>query len=220
MSDPMELFSQVAVRHRGEGLLRLELPPSLRHPAVGRYLTAGLQAGFGVRRVGFDPEGGRLAIHYLPTMTDDRRIARLLAELLVRLKSPSSASPIRAPIPLGVSRPSASRSLKERLLAIPALKNTLGRVPLWRAQALVIRRMIGQQMENRPALQIFGKRPETAVINFINEMVTFYLIRVHWDRITKVWLRNPLGHYKEWLALGYLVFLLVRSRRREDDDDA
>ncbi|NGZ05270.1 MAG: hypothetical protein G8237_02840 [Magnetococcales bacterium] len=210
MNDPTTLFTQVVVRYRGEGLLRLELPSSLRHPAVGRYLTAALHNGFGVRRVGFEVESGRLAIHYEPTMTDDRRMAQHLAQLLIQLQSPATRIP---PKP-------ASPTLKERLLAVPALRSMMRRVPIWRAQALIMKQIIGQQMENRPALQIFGKKPETAVINFINEMVTFYLIRTHWDRITRVWLRDPLGHYKEWLTLCYLVFLLVRSRRREDDDNA
>lgn len=209
MSDLTALFARVVVRHRGEGLLRLQLPASLCRPAVGRYLILGLEQQPGVRRVRLDLEMGRLAIHYQETTLTEGQIAHHLAHLLRQLQEPAKTRPAA---PAATTAP----SLKERLLAIPVLQKTMRKVILWRAQATAIKLMIGEQMESRPALQVFGKNPETAVINFINEIVTFYLIRTHWTLITQVWLRQPLRHYKEWLTLFYLVFLLVRSRRGTD----
>jgi hypothetical protein len=55
---------------------------------------------------------------------------------------------------------------------------------------------------------------EKAVTNFFNDIVAFYLIKVHWDLITKRWLQNPLANSNAWLTTFYLVFLLVRYRKR------
>lgn len=214
MSDLHALCARVVVRHRGPGHLRLQLPPRLCGPAVVRYLEQGLQRLPGIRRVTLDPATGKLAIHYQDTVTSDRRIAVHLAGLLRALTlrpdhphAPGGAEPAPSPAAPPLER------LRQRLLALPPLQALDERFTLWRARAAAAKVIIGRQMEARPALQVFGKDPETAAINFINEVVTFYLIKVHWNRITQEWLPRPLTHYREWLALGYLVFLLVRSRR-------
>ena len=41
----------------------------------------------------------------------------------------------------------------------------------------------------------------------------FYLIKAHWDLITKRWLQQPLAHSNAWMTTFYLVFLLVRYRK-------
>lgn len=55
--------------------------------------------------------------------------------------------------------------------------------------------------------------PEKAVIDFLNDILILYLIKIHWNRITTQWLVKPLVHRYEWMATFYLFFLLVRSRR-------
>lgn len=197
-----DLLAQVLVRHRGPGHLRLELPPALRGEAVNRYLARGLEGLAGVRRVRVDPAQGKLAIHYQETMVNDRRIAQHLAGLLRDLTAYRDAPP-----------PPPVAGVRERLLALPPVRAARARYALWRARAAAARVLLGQQMAARPALQVFGKDPETAAIHFINEVITFYLIKTHWSRITQLWLRHPLVHYKEWLAVSYLLFLLVRSRK-------
>ena len=54
---------------------------------------------------------------------------------------------------------------------------------------------------------------EKAIINFFNDIVAFYLIKVHWELITKRWLQNPVANSNAWLTTFYLVFLLVRYRK-------
>ncbi|MGB5206723.1 MAG: hypothetical protein WBN76_03320, partial [Azonexus sp.] len=54
---------------------------------------------------------------------------------------------------------------------------------------------------------------EKAVINFANDIVAFYLIRVHWNLITQHWIKAPLQHGNAWLTVFYLTFLLVRYRK-------
>ncbi len=50
-------------------------------------------------------------------------------------------------------------------------------------------------------------------IHFLNDLVAFYLIRIHWGRITRQWLPNPWSYRYEWLTMAYLTFLLVRYRK-------
>lgn len=213
MAERLALFDRVAVRHRAPGHLRLQLPAELCREAVARYLCRGLERLPGVRRVVLDPPTGKLAIHYQALEVNDRRIAVHLAKLLeALLERPAAqeAAPAPAPKPLA--------ALRARLLEVGPLRGVQERFSLWRARAVAAKVLIGHEMENRPALQVFGKDPETAAINFINEIVTFYLIKLHWNQIAQLWLRQPFRYYKEWLSLVYLVFLLVRSRRSGSSD--
>jgi hypothetical protein len=57
------------------------------------------------------------------------------------------------------------------------------------------------------------KDPEKATIDFLNDVLVLYLIKTHWTRITQEWLVKPIVHRYEWMAVFYLFFLLVRSRR-------
>ncbi|MCX7897713.1 MAG: hypothetical protein N2441_07560 [Rhodocyclaceae bacterium] len=54
---------------------------------------------------------------------------------------------------------------------------------------------------------------EKALLNFANDVLLFYLIRVHWSLISERWLKAPAKHLDAWLAVFYLFFLLVRFRR-------
>ena len=81
------------------------------------------------------------------------------------------------------------------------LMQTLGRYP----------QLQGVQSRMQPVLE--SAISEKAVINFLNDLVAFYLVRVHWDLITQRWLREPLRFRNAWLTVFYLVFLLVRYRK-------
>ena len=55
---------------------------------------------------------------------------------------------------------------------------------------------------------------EKAAINFVNDIVAFYLIKVHWELISQRWLKDPLKFRNAWLTTFYFVFLLVRYRKQ------
>jgi hypothetical protein len=59
----------------------------------------------------------------------------------------------------------------------------------------------------------FLKNPEQTIIDFLNDILVLYLIKIHWGRITKEWIPNPFKYRYEWLAVWYLFFLLMRSKR-------
>lgn len=54
---------------------------------------------------------------------------------------------------------------------------------------------------------------ESTVIEFLNDALVLFLIKLHWHMITQHWLRQPWRYRYEWLAALYLIYLLVRSRR-------
>lgn len=57
------------------------------------------------------------------------------------------------------------------------------------------------------------KDPEKAIIDFLNDVLTLYLIKLHWSRITQEWIPKPLVYRYEWMATFYMFYLLIRSRR-------
>lgn len=63
----------------------------------------------------------------------------------------------------------------------------------------------------RPIIE--GATTEKAVTNFVNDIVAFYLIRTHWNLITRLWLKNPVKYGNAWLTVFYLVLLMVRYRK-------
>jgi hypothetical protein len=54
---------------------------------------------------------------------------------------------------------------------------------------------------------------EKAIINFLNDLVAFYLVKVHWELISQRWLKDPVKNANAWLTVFYLMFLLVRYRK-------
>lgn len=46
---------------------------------------------------------------------------------------------------------------------------------------------------------------QKAITNFFNDIVAFYLIKVHGNFITKRWLQNPVANSNAWLTTFYLV---------------
>jgi hypothetical protein len=54
---------------------------------------------------------------------------------------------------------------------------------------------------------------ESTVVEFLNDALVLFLIKLHWHMITQHWLREPWRYRYEWMAAIYMIYLLVRSRR-------
>jgi hypothetical protein len=80
-----------------------------------------------------------------------------------------------------------------------------------RQATLALQQLSLTRFKKAPAIL---KDPEKALHEFLTDVVVLYLIRVHWDRITQQWLRNPIRFRYEWLAVFYLTYLMVRARQR------
>jgi hypothetical protein len=201
------ILSEVLLRHRAPGHLRFQLPDTLCREDIARYLEQGLHQLEGVRRAVVYVEQRKLSIFYMDTVCDVHQVVRKLARLVELLVLGHFVTPEGEPVP-----PPLGERIKERLRRpFASLKQ---RVAGWRSQAKVAKTLLNAQWKVNPALRMLGDNPEKAMFGFINDIVTFYLIKVHWDLILGKWLKSPLRHRYEWLTVFYFVFLLVRSRKK------
>lgn len=184
------LLRQVIVRHREAGHLRLQLPAVFSRPAVQSVLADGLRTLHGVYRTDFSAMTGGvvLSLHYEPLACHEVRLIRALPALLGAALAAQDAAEMET---------------------LPT-----GQVSAFRSTVLMLESLIPEAIASR-LLPLFRQSlSEQAILNFLNDMVAFYLVRVHWDLITQRWLRQPLQFRKAWMAVFYLIFLLVRFRRQ------
>jgi hypothetical protein len=188
--------ADIQVLLRDTGYLRLRLPPALRTPEAGAAIEGGLGGMAGVQRVTLLTAEGKLAVRFDPHVASHGGIALRLKHLLAALPEAATAEPApaetaAAPAPAAEAQASfglATRidDLRERLIAAAPDRF-------------------------RPIVE--SATTEKAVTNFFNDIVAFYLIRVHWDLIVNRWIKDPVKHGNAWLTVFYLVFLLVRYRK-------
>lgn len=213
--DAASLSRLIAVRHKEAGHLRLELPPQLAGPAARAHLDAGLRQAAGVYRVGFEEEGRRLSIWFDAGQCAIGDVAGRLRGLLDSL--PAESAP-RAPsaTPAAAGGTWAAPARDPFAAARQAFERGAGRVGDTVHRLLDRLRHPGApagslQAKLHPMLK--GALTEQATINFLNDVLAFYLIKVHWDLVTKRWMKNPVAHADTWLAVFYLLFLLMRYRK-------
>ena len=205
------LARRVAVRHREAGHVRFALPAELCSTAIADRLCAGLREQAGVYRVTVYTGDGKLSVFYDEHTCTVHAVARKLLALLADLPAEPDAAPVKASgtasqaAPLAAASEKLTRGLQsfesQARRQLQRLMQTLGRYP----------QLQGVQSRMQPVLE--SAISEKAVINFLNDLVAFYLVRVHWDLITQRWLREPLRFRNAWLTVFYLVFLLVRYRK-------
>lgn len=186
--DAASLSRAIVVRHKEPGHLRLELPPRLFDPAAQTHIEAGLRERTGVYRVLFEAEGRRLSIHFDAGQCGPAEVGKQLRGLLDTL--PPESAPAAAPV----------------AAALPGAK-LIGDAGKW------AERFVGGTIKSRLDPIMKGALTEKATINFLNDVLMFYLIKVHWDLITKRWMKEPLKHADAWLTTFYLIFLLIRFRK-------
>lgn len=180
------ITSSIDVLQRDSGYLRLRLPATLRDAAVGAALEAGLESLPGVQRITWLTGEGKLAVRFDPHACTHADVARRVKALLAEL--PQVEAPTATPVAEFAPQNLAARfdDLRGKLIAAAPERF-------------------------RPLVE--SATTEKAITNFTNEIVAFYLIRTHWDLITRLWIKNPVKHGNAWLTVFYLVFLLVRYRK-------
>jgi hypothetical protein len=191
--DVASLSRAITVRHKEPGHLRLELPLRLFDAAARAHLDTGLRERLGVYRVHFEPKDRRLSIRYEPQQCTQQEVARQLRSLLDTLPPESPASP--------------ASDLPAEALAPQPGSNLLGNAGKWAD------RFLGGSIKSHLAPVMNGALTEKASINFLNDVLMFYLVKVHWDLISKRWMKDPIKHADAWLTTFYLIFLLIRYRK-------
>lgn len=204
MSHADQLARRIVVLHRDSGFLRLELPIELCSSPITEKLERGMAARTGISSAAVDRSWQRISIRFDPSLLSAGQVARLLFSLLADLPDivGQAADPSIPNQP-----PAATESPR---LTNPGLQPVLDKL---KALVMPATSPVEGSLQARFQPIVESALTEKAIINFFNDIVAFYLIRVHWDLITKRWLQNPIAHSNAWLTVFYMVFLLVRYRK-------
>lgn len=204
----MSIQKQCVLRHRSEGHVRFQLPAELCQKSVAENFATKINAFEGVYRVNFYARQKKVSIRFQETVCDFTQLVKQLFALIETLeksgalnveveKKPSVIAKWNAKISKKADKFATTRWLKAKAVEV---KETF--------QAAKI---ITKLSLKKPNALI--KDPEKAIIDFLNDILVLFLIRLHWEHITKLWLLNPFKYRYEWLATFYMFFLLIRSRR-------
>jgi hypothetical protein len=200
------LAQRMVVRHREPGYLRLELPVEVCYAAALARMATELRQVVGVYRVTVDGRLRRLVVWYETHSCEVATIARRLKACLADLPvDEADHEAIHEPGNLAASVPAINEFGVQAQRALGYARDTLERLRQPGAPA--------GSMQARLQPVFASALTEKAATNFLNDLVAFYLIKVHWELISKRWLQEPVKHVNAWLTVFYLVFLLVRYRK-------
>lgn len=187
--------ADIQVLQREEGYLRLRLPPALRNREAGAAIEGGLAALAGVQRVTLLTAEGRLAVRFDPRAASHASVALRIKDTLAGLPQPEPVEVTEAPAEAAAA-PAADLAGDSLVARLDDVRG----------------RLIAAAPERfRPLVE--SATTEKAVTNFFNDIVAFYLIRVHWDLIVNRWIKEPAKYGNAWMTVFYLVYLLVRYRK-------
>lgn len=219
---------RVFVLAKSDDYLRLALPAAFGNPGSARVIEAALLALLGVRGATLDLRGAKLSVHFDPLAASHRQIALVLKATLDAALAAATAvnagpddARAEAASPAG-ELAARAQVWRERALQWLRYANEKALAASHAMQAQLLKPQGGVTPAGSssgpltPWQKVFNPAlvNERAIINFANDVLAFYLIRVHWNKITQQWLRFPGRHADVWLAVFYLTFLLVRYRKR------
>jgi hypothetical protein len=201
----MAIQQEFLLRYRGDGHVRFQVPQRVCQPAVAELITDKLTAVNGVFAVSLFRGQGKLSIRYDDAVFDFTGLAKQLSLILTELERQGhfESKPVEKAKEVAVG-------LKKQLKRT-AIGNWFGKKYQAGKETLQAAKIVGKLSSKGP--KALFKDPEKAAIDFLNDVLVLYLIKTHWTRITQQWLLRPLVYRYEWLAVFYLFFLLVRSRR-------
>lgn len=204
----MAIQKEFILRYRAPGHVRFQVPARVCETTMRSRLDTELSAIQGIRNVRFYIKQCKLSIRFDENLCAFNVLAKRLFGLLAEVEK-DLISGLALPTPS--HRASGWRqkigSKLKNLTAYQWLKSKYTDAKET-VQAAKIVTKIGMKHP-----QAFMRDPESAIINFFNDILVLYLIKTHWKRITQVWIPNPLKYRYEWLVIFYLFFLLMRSRR-------
>jgi hypothetical protein len=204
----MSIQKEFVVRYRVDGHVRFQIPARICDFAIGKTITDCISSIEGVYRVSLYRNQQKLSIRFHESVCDFKSLAKQLFLLLTELQNNGSLDE------KAVSKPTTPAQWKEKtksklgsLRATHWLKEKFGDAK----ETIHAAKIITKLGSKKP--KAFIKDPEKAIIDFLNDILVLYLIKLHWHNITQHWIVKPLKYRYEWMALFYMVFLLVRSRR-------
>jgi hypothetical protein len=201
----MSIQKEISVRYKAEGHVRFEIPESLCDKDVAKRITVRILEIEGVYRVDLYRKQKKLSIRYHVTVCEFKQLANQLSLILSEMDEDGS---LLAPVVNEVS--SAVSNLKSKFKNWKASR--------WASEKYSDAKETVQAAKVITKLGLKNKKsllndPEKAIIDFFNDILVLYLIKLHWTRITKEWIPKPWAFRYQWIAIFYLFYLLMRSRR-------
>ncbi len=198
----MAIQKQFVLRYREEGHIRFQIPMQFCESVTAKALTAALLKLDGIYRVNLYSRQKKLSIRYQETVCDFKTLAKMLFQIISDLEKKAF--------------------YEDKAIPVSKLKVIKGKVENL-SLSKWFNRKYDEAKETLQAAKILSKvglkhqkalfnDPEKAMIDFFNDMLVLFLIKLHWEHITKLWIPNPIKYRYEWLAVSYMVFLLMRSR--------
>ncbi|MBS1211987.1 MAG: hypothetical protein H6R26_603 [Proteobacteria bacterium] len=200
----MPILKEILLRYRGEGHVRFDIPASLCTPEKAASLSDDLHRLEGVYRVDISRRNRKLSVRYMPMVVDFDSLITSLGTVVKELELTTPPSALR-PGNLSVR----SVPWVQRLDEAPPVRWAKEKLQEARETAaalkIVVRRAIHRSAPEHERSQL--------LISFLNDLLAFYLITVHWKLMTRYWLRRPWEYRYQWLSSFYLLFLLIRSKQ-------
>jgi hypothetical protein len=206
----MSIQSEFLLRYQIEGHVRFQIPAQVCEASVAKAIEENILAIEGVYRVSLYRNQRKLSIRFQESVCDFKTLARQLYQLLADLEKSGAFQQAT------VTQPGRFASLQEKAKSkLNGLKVTRWAKEKYSdaketVQAAKIITKLGMK---KPKALI--NDPEKAIIDFCNDILVLFLIKLHWTNITQQWLLRPFKYRYEWMALFYMFFLLVRARRKK-----
>lgn len=203
---PDTLARQIVVRHRSEGHVRFGLPAELCADPHAEFIEAALVQCPGIYRATLYRNQAKLSVFYHPA---ECRLIDVAEALHAALAEPAAQLQRTARTEALVQRLHVGGPLDWIRARLTALRLKLEQI---KVKAQFVYAVARHQIDAQPLLR--NALSERAIMGFINDLVTFYLVKVHWELITTRWLKQPIKYRSAWMTTFYLLFLLVRHRKQ------
>ena len=198
----MSIQRQIILRYRRPGHVRFALPDVLCEPQAAERLVAGLKRVEGVYRVVLYRRQKKLSIRYLDGVGDFHGLAIAMKKLVTEIANTSAERPWNV---------ENSLSKRQTVPARFALSNWARAKYRQLKETFTAAGIVNTNPVSRP--QKMAVIQKQYVFEFFTDLLVLYLIKAHWHLITQHWLRRPWQYRYEWMAVLYLIFLLVRSKK-------
>ncbi len=205
----MSIQKTFIVRYRAEGHVRFQVSDQLTDARVANRVIDKVAQLEGVYRVFLFRSNKKLSIRYHETVCDLPKLARDLFALIDTMEKQGLLDPEYQQ----EQSVSVKSKAAEKIKKLP-VSRWFNRKYTDVQETMKAAKIITKLGLKKPNALI--KDPEKTIVDFLNDVLVLYLIKLHWTRITQEWLLKPITHRYEWMAVFYLFYLLVRSRRPKD----
>lgn len=186
--------------------MRFQVPAEVCGEVAANMLTEKLSTLDGVYRVVINRRQRKLSIRFQETVCDFLTLARSLFDIVAEMERRGAFKPEAA------AMPKTRKGLIRRQKSKRETSSWLKRKYIDAKETIQAAKIVGKVgLRKQKALL---NNPEKAVIDFLNDILVLFLIKLHWQHITQQWIVKPFKYRYEWMAVFYMFYLLVRSRKK------